>query len=195
MKVSNRPLAVVLSVVFMVAGAFATEGTACSVPAENEDKAYGELHGFICDRIRLWPDLAPHETGSDPGKFIYDKKGKAWRLRNVSGPSLALLRPSSVKKRDTLVMVVLGGGYDNQHMGSLRNALPILESGRWVAVLHYRLPRRKGRSIYDAPREDMARAIRHLRAVSGQYGFSSEKIGALGFSAGDHLTAIAAVSS
>ena len=195
MTVSNRPLAVVLSVMFAVAGAFATEGTACSVPAENEDKAYGELHGFICDRIRLWPDLAPHETGSDPGKFIYDKKGKAWRLRNVSGPSLVLLRPSSVKKRDTLVMVVLGGGYDNQHMGSLRNALPILESGRWVAVLHYRLPRRKGRNIYDAPREDMARAIRHLRAVSGQYGFSSEKIGALGFSAGGHLTAIAAVSS
>ena len=195
MKEASRLLVVVLSVIFMVAGAFATEGTACSVPAENEGKAYGELHGSICDRIRLWPDLAPHETGSDPGKFIYDKKGKAWRLRNVSGPSLALLRPNSVKKRDTLVMVVLGGGYDNQHMGSLRNALPILGSGRWVAVLHYRIPRRKGRNIYDAPREDMARAVRHLRAASGRHGFSPEKIGAFGFSAGGPLAAIAAVSS
>ena len=59
MTVSNRPLAVVLSVMFAVAGAFAAENAAYVSPAENEYKAYGELHGFICDRIRLWPDLAP----------------------------------------------------------------------------------------------------------------------------------------
>ena len=59
MTVSERLLAVVLSVIFMVAGVFASESEAYVGPAENEDKAYGELHGFICDRIRLWPDLAP----------------------------------------------------------------------------------------------------------------------------------------
>ena len=107
-----------------------------------------------------------------------------------------ILRPKAAKRRDVLVVVIPGGGYDNQSMGSvLRNTLPILGSGRWVAVLHYRIPRRKGRNIYDAPREDMARAVRHLRAASGRLGFSSEKIGAFGFSAGGHLAAIAAVSS
>ena len=196
MNWSNRLAVVLLSATLSAVGVFAEGKEHHFVPAENEENAYGELHRFVCDRIRLWPDLAPHETGSDPGKFLYDKKGKAWRLRNVSSPSLVILRPSSVKKRDTLVMVIPGGGYDNQHMGSvLRNTLPILESGRWAAILHYRLPRRKGRNIYDAPREDMARAIRHLRAVSGRHGFSSEKIGAFGFSAGGHLAAIAAVSS
>jgi len=196
MKEASRLLVVVLSVILMVAGAFAAENAVYVSPAENEDKAYGELHGFICDRIRLWPDLAPHETGSDPGKFIYDKKGKTWRRRNVSRPELVILRPNAAKRRDVLVVVIPGGGYDNQSMGSIpRNTLPILESGRWVAVLHYRIPRRKGRNIYDAPREDMSRAVRHLRAASGRLGFSSEKIGAFGFSAGGHLAAIAAVSS
>lgn len=196
MKESNRLLAVVLAAMLSVAGVFAAESAAYVGPAENEDKAYGELHGFVCDRIRLWPGLAPHETEADPGKFVYDGKGKAWRRRDVSRPELVILRPKTEKRRDALVIVIPGGGYDNQHMGSIpRNTLPILESGRWVAILHYRLPRRKGRDIYDAPREDMARAIRYLRDASGRYGFSAEKIGAFGFSAGGHLAAIAAVSS
>ena len=51
-----------------------------------------------------------------------------------------------------------------------RDSRPILESGRWVAVLHYRIPRREGRKIYDAPREDAARAIRILRANAARLG-------------------------
>ena len=64
-----------------------------------------------------------------------------------------------------------------------------------MAVLHYRIPRREGRKIYDAPREDAARAIRILRANAARLGFSPEKIGAVGYSAGAHLAAISAVSS
>ena len=45
------------------------------------------------------------------------------------------------------------------------------------------------------PREDAARAIRILRANAGRLGFSPEKIGAVGFSAGAHLAALSAVSS
>ena len=89
-----------------------------------------------------------------------------------------------------------GGGYNSQYMGHFcSDARPILDSGRWVAVLHYRTPRREGRKIYDAPREDAARAIRILRANAEKFGWSPEKIGALGFSAGAHLAAISAVSS
>ena len=98
--------------------------------------------------------------------------------------------------RDTLVVVMPGGGYNSQCVRhATSESLPILESGRWLAVLHYRIPRRAGRKIYDAPREDAARAIRHLRANAGKFGWSPEKIGAIGFSAGAHLAAISAVSS
>ena len=62
-------------------------------------------------------------------------------------------------------------------------------------MLHYRIPRRKGRNVYDAPREDAARAIRHLRANAAKFGWSPEKIGAVGFSAGAHLAAVSATSS
>jgi len=162
---------------------------------ENEDKAYGALRGQIVERIRLWPGLAPHETESSPGRFAYDEKIKGWRRWEVSQPELVIFRPSG-QPRGTMVVVMPGGGYNSQHMGHFcRDSKPILDSGRWVAILHYRIPRREGRNIYDAPREDAARAIRILRANAARLGFSSEKIGAVGFSAGAHLAAISAVSS
>ena len=165
------------------------------VSLENEDKAYGELHGRIVERIRLWPALAPHETEANPGRYAYDERVKVWRRRDVSCPEVVILRPKA-PVRNTLVVVMPGGGYNSQHMGHVcRDSLPILESGRWVAVLHYRIPRREGRKIYDAPREDAARAIRHLRANAAKFGWAPEKIGAVGFSAGAHLAAISATSS
>ena len=161
----------------------------------NEDKAYGELRNRIVAHLRLWPDLAPHETESSPGRYDYDAKGKVWRRYDVSSPELVILRPSG-KPRDTIVVVIPGGGYFTQHMGHIcRDSMPILDSGRWVAVLHYRIPRRDGRKIYDAPREDAARAIRILRSKAAEFGWSPKKIGAVGFSAGAHLAAISAVSS
>ena len=166
------------------------------VPAlENEDKAYGALQERIVARIRLWPGLAPHETEASRGRFAYDEKRKVWRRYDVSCPELVIMRPNG-KPRDTLVVVMPGGGYQSQHTGHIcRDSKPILDSGRWVAVLHYRIPRREGRNIYDAPREDAARAIRILRANAAKYGWSPEKIGAIGFSAGAHLAAISATSS
>jgi len=161
----------------------------------NEEKAYGALHDRIVERIRLWPGLAPHETEANPGRYAYDERVKVWRRRDVSQPELVIFRPSG-KPRDTVVIVMPGGGYGSQHMGHIcRDSKPILDSGRWVAVLHYRIPRREGRKIYDAPREDAARAIRHLRANAAKFGWSPEKIGAVGFSAGAHLAAISATSS
>ena len=166
------------------------------VPAlENEDKAYGALQERIVARIRLWPGLAPHETEASRGRFAYDEKRKVWRRYDVSCPELVIMRPNG-KPRDTLVVVMPGGGYQSQHTGHIcRDSKPILDSGRWVAVLHYRIPRREGRNIYDAPREDAARAVRILRANAAKYGWSPEKIGAIGFSAGAHLAAISATSS
>ena len=177
--------------VAMVSAVFAVRG----VPLESEDKAYGELHGRIAARIRLWPELAPHETEANQGRYVYDEGCKTWRRRDVSQPEVVVIRPTGTP-RDSLVIVMPGGGYSSQYMGHLcRDAKPILDSGRWVAVLHYRIPRREGRKIYAAPREDAARAIRHLRADAAKFGWSPEKIGAVGFSAGAHLAAISATSS
>ena len=95
--------------VFLVKAGFA-------VVLENEDKAYGELHSRIVERIRLWPGFAPHEKESSLGRFAYDTKNKVWRRREVSQPELVVFRPFG-KPRDTMVIVMPGGGYDSQHMG------------------------------------------------------------------------------
>ena len=185
---------VVLSVVAVVAAVSAWAQAEVSA-LENEDKAYGALQERIVARISLWPGLAPHETESNRGRFAYDAKRKVWRRYDVSCPELVILRPTGTP-RDTLVVVMPGGGYQTQHTGHIcRDSKPILDSGRWVAVLHYRIPRRAGRAIYAAPREDAARAVRILRANAAKYGWSPEKIGAIGFSAGAHLAAISATSS
>ena len=161
----------------------------------DEDKAYGELQNRIVARIRLWPGLAPHETEGSPGYYMFDEKAKGWRRRDVSQPEVLILKPDK-PERDTLAIVMPGGAYNSQYIRHVtRECLPILRSGRWIAVLHYRTPRREGRKIYAAPREDAARAIRHLRANAAKFGWSPEKIGAVGFSAGAHLAAISAVSS
>ncbi len=183
-----------LSVVVVVAAVSAWAQAEVSA-LENEDKAYGALHERIVARIRLWPGLAPHETECSRGRFAYDAKRKVWRRYDVSCPEVVILRPTGTP-RDTMVVVMPGGGYQTQHTGHIcRDSKPILDSGRWVAVLHYRIPRRAGRNIYDAPREDGARAVRILRANAAKYGWSPEKIGAIGFSAGAHLAAISATSS
>ena len=185
-----------LALSVMVVVAAVSAWAQAEVPAlANEDKAYGALQERIVARIRLWPGLAPHETESNRGRFAYDEKRKVWRRYDVSCPELVILRPAGTP-RDTMVVVMPGGGYQSQHMGHIcRDSKPILDSGRWVAVLHYRIPRRAGRNIYDAPREDAARAIRILRASAKRLGYSPEKIGAVGFSAGAHLAAISATSS
>ena len=161
----------------------------------NEEKAYGELEDLIVDRIRLWPGLAPGETSDSPGRFAYDAPKKVWRRYDTCAPEVVLLKPKAVR-HETLVVAMPGGGYNSQHMGHIaREMRPVLDSGRWVAVLHYRVPRRNGRKIYEAPFEDAQRAVRILRSRAAQYGYSPRKIGAVGFSAGAHLTAMLATSS
>ena len=185
-----KKIAVVLAVA--VAATFLAEAGVPEV--KDEDKAYGTLYGRIAERIPLWPGLAPHETESSRGRYVHDTKRNGWRRVGVSCPELVILRPEG-QARDTLVVVIPGGGYGSHSMRIVNTTRPILASGRWVAVLHYRVPRRQGRDIYAAPREDAARAIRILRANAKRFGWSPEKIGAVGFSAGGHLAAVSATSS
>ena len=161
----------------------------------NEKMAYGELSDCIVAHLDLWPDLAPHETTRARGSFAFDEVKGVWRAQDVSSPDVVLLKPRD-RRNDTLVLAIPGGGFATQNMGTFcRNVRPILESGRWVAVLHHRIPRRLGRKPYEAAREDGARAVRTLRANAERFGYSKDKIGAIGFSAGGNLAALLATSS
>lgn len=173
----------------------ATGGASMLDPLPNEALVFGDMGPCIVGRMALWPDVAPEEQLRERGHYAFDETNQVWRMRDVAFPEVVLFKPREVRS-NTLVLGVPGGGYNSQNLKTFCcNVRPILESGRWVAVLHHRLPRRKGRPIYAAPREDGARAVRILRAQAAQYGYAPERIGAVGFSAGGNLVTLLATAS
>lgn len=127
-------------------------------------------------KVRLWPEGAPGAK---------DDTDKDQPFINVW--------PAAKDKTNGAAFVVCpGGGY-----GGLAADHEGVQVAKWfnglgvsAFVLHYRL----GTSGYHFPTQliDVQRAIRHVRANAKQYGIDPNRIGIIGFSAGGHLTSMAA---
>jgi acetyl esterase/lipase len=127
-------------------------------------------------KVKLWPEGAPLAKGNEDKDqpFVY-----VW--------------PAAKEKANGAAFVVCpGGGY-----GGLAADHEGVQVAKWfngigvsAFVLHYRL----GSNGYHFPTQliDVQRAIRHVRANAKQYGIDPERIGIIGFSAGGHLTSMAA---
>lgn len=127
-------------------------------------------------KVRLWPDGAPGAKGNEDKDqpFVY-----VW--------------PAAGEKANGAAFVVCpGGGY-----GGLAADHEGTQVAKWfngigvsAFVLHYRL----GSQGYHFPTQliDVQRAIRHVRANAKQYGIDPKRVGIIGFSAGGHLTSMAA---
>lgn len=127
-------------------------------------------------KIRLWPEGAPGAKGQEDKDqpFIL-----AW--------------PAPKEKANGAAFVVCpGGGYAGLAADHEGTQVAKWFNGLGVSafVLHYRL----GSQGYHYPIQlmDVQRAIRHVRANAGQYGIDPDRIGIIGFSAGGHLTSMAA---
>lgn len=127
-------------------------------------------------KIRLWPKGAPGAKGQEDKDqpFIL-----AW--------------PAPKEKANGAAFVVCpGGGYAGLAADHEGTQVAKWFNGLGVSafVLHYRL----GSQGYHYPIQlmDVQRAIRHVRANAGQYGIDPDRIGIIGFSAGGHLTSMAA---
>lgn len=127
-------------------------------------------------KVKLWPEGAPLAKGNEDKDqpFVY-----VW--------------PAAKEKANGAAFVVCpGGGY-----GGLAAYHEGVQVAKWfngigvsAFVLHYRL----GSNGYHFPTQliDVQRAIRHVRANAAQYGIDPQRIGIIGFSAGGHLTSMAA---
>ncbi|MCX6853599.1 MAG: alpha/beta hydrolase [Verrucomicrobia bacterium] len=127
-------------------------------------------------KVRLWPDGAPLAKGQEDKDqpFVY-----AW--------------PAAKEKANGAAFVVCpGGGY-----GGLASDHEGTQVAKWfnglgvsAFVLHYRL----GSQGYHYPIQlmDVQRAIRHVRANAKEYVIDPKRIGVFGFSAGGHLSSMAA---
>ncbi|MFI1744694.1 alpha/beta hydrolase [Thalassobellus sediminis] len=130
------------------------------------------------DPILLWPNGAPNATGtSDEDK-----------------PAITPFIPEVSKRNGTAVLVIPGGGFvlrAKDHEGVLV-AQWLKEQGFTAFLLRYRL-----RPIYRRTEwlMDGQRALQYIRAHASKYNISTERLGAVGFSAGANLCADLAFSS
>ena len=127
-------------------------------------------------KVKLWPEGAPGAKGNE------DK----------DQPFIDVWSAAKDKANGAAFVVCPGGGY-----GGLAVDHEGVQVAKWfnglgvsAFVLHYRL----GSQGYHFPTQliDVQRAIRHVRANAQQYGIDPNRIGIIGFSAGGHLTSMAA---
>lgn len=135
-----------------------------------------EIHGQTpsAETILLWPQGAPGAVGNE----------------DVDKPSLTLYPVNGPTATKTAVVVCPGGGYVHLAMDHEGHQI-----ARWfnsIGVSAFVLKYRLGpRYHHPAELQDVQRAIRYVRAHSGDWGVDPERIGVMGFSAGGHLASTA----
>lgn len=103
-----------------------------------------------------------------------------------------IYRPKDSKGDLPAVVCIHGGGWAKGHRSShAKVAQAIATRGYVAATISYRL---SGEAPFPAAIHDCKAAVRFLRAHAKKYGIDAEHIGAIGLSAGGHLTALLATS-
>ncbi len=104
-----------------------------------------------------------------------------------------IYRPKEVWGQLPAVVCIHGGGWakgTRANHGRVAQALAV--RGYVAATISYRL---SGEAPFPAAIHDCKAAVRFLRAHADEYGIDGENIGAIGLSAGGHLTALLATSA
>lgn len=171
-----------------VAGGVAAHGLAETRPPAGHDSAAEPT-----ETLELWPGGAPGAPAKAPVETVVERStDPAERDRAVTGiatPRLVVFRPST--PNGAAMLVTPGGGYQRVVVDKEG-----YEMGRWFAargitafVLFYRLPGEGWADRANAPLADAQRAMRLIRRRAGDYGIDPARVGAMGFSAGGHLSA------
>ena len=145
--------------------------------------------------ILLWPGGAPGSEGkTDAEKVVVSASGER-QVSSVHKPSITAYLPAKEKATGAAVLVIPGGGHRMlcvDHEGAF-----VAEwlAGRGIAafVLKHRLAREEG-SSYTIEKEALAdtqRAMRLIRSRAVEWGVDPARLGAMGFSAGGELVALA----
>jgi acetyl esterase/lipase len=139
--------------------------------------AAGENNDFLgVQTIRLWPGDAPQAHG----KSCEDT------------PTLTVFDPPGGTANGSAVLVFPGGAY--AHLAANLEGREVADwftaRGFHAFVLQYRLS--SNGYILPVPLLDARRAIQLVRARAADYQIDPDRIGVVGFSAGGHLSALAA---
>ncbi len=153
-----------------------------------------EPAGLLSDEvIELWPrDRVPGGDGVAARRLVLERGSPQAHDRavmHVSRPILEVFRPA--RPNGAAIILLPGGGYvrlavDKEGAGGARR---LIQAGTTAFVLNYRLPGDGWVAAYDAPLQDVQRAVRLVRSRAADWGLDPARIGVMGFSAGGHLAA------
>lgn len=142
--------------------------------------------------VPIWPGKAPGDLGTPRTLTIKERSPDPARYhdRAVTGittPDLTVYRPA--RPNGAALLIMPGGGYD--HITTDKEGTDIArefnKTGITGFVLRYRLPPEGWDDSMDVPLQDAQRAIRLIRARSGDFGVDPRRVGVMGFSAGGHM--------
>lgn len=144
--------------------------------------------------VVLWPHGAPGAIDNPTPEVT--EPGTS-NITNVHRPSITPFLPAADKATGVAVLVIPGGGHRKLCVGHEGENVAnwLVEHGIAAFVLKYRLAREEGSkyTIHEHAMADTRRAIRTIRARAAEWRVDPHKIGAMGFSAGGELVALAAM--
>lgn len=139
------------------------------------------------------PDAQPQQVAAKSS----EKAAPGFDAAQFRRPYLDWYVPEATNRIDLAVLTVSGGGFNS--CCDAERLQPVIDrlvrAGITVADLTYRTPRPVGLPAHQSAWEDAQRAVRVMRARAKVYGFSPEKIGATGISAGAKAVLLLATSS
>lgn len=149
--------------------------------------------------IPLWPSGAPGSEGKTAKEAVTTSASGELSVSSIHSPSVTPYLPARDKANGTAILVIPGGGHRMlaiTHEG-YNVAEWLRDRGIAAFVLKHRLAR-EAESTYKIDVESLAdtqRAIRLIRSRATEWNIDVSRIGAIGFSAGGELVAMAAAKS
>ena len=151
-----------------------------------------------CERQYVWPDgkMPDAQPGAVAEKMAVVQSKGFDRSKHVR-PFIDWYAPNPSNRTDLCVMTVSGGGF--MHCCDAARLQPAIDrlvaAGITVADVTYRTPRPQGLPIHQWAWEDVQRAVRVVKSEAKRRGFSPDKVGATGISAGAKAVLLLATSS
>jgi acetyl esterase/lipase len=140
--------------------------------------------------IPLWEHGAPgfEERRNEP------EQARDYWVRNIHNPSLTVFPAPKEKANGAAVLIVPGGGHRELVFNAegVEPAKYLNDLGVTCFVLKHRLARETNSpySLQIHPRQDAQRAMRLIRSRAAEWNLDTNRIGAMGFSAGGEVVAM-----
>ena len=145
--------------------------------------------------ILLWPDGAPGSEGKTAAEVVKTSASGERQVSSIHKPSITPFLPAKEKATGVAVLVIPGGGHRMLCVDHEGTFVAQWLAGHGIAafVLKHRLAREEGSTytIETHALADTQRAMRLIRSRSTEWGIDPARLGAMGFSAGGELAALA----